>query len=198
MSFTPKQLDLLAILAVLACAIALPVRADVLTGDTIRTWELYPDLSTIYGGPVDVVDPGSILAFPGFAPIVNIFFTFFTDANITIQMARDATAITSSFNGFRFFDETEAPFTSVTLDSATNVPGFDASRVTFDAQDIYVNFSAITYSTGERVSLDINATPEPSYVWVLLVMGTLLILAFRRLQEADHIAMTAHINLEEL
>src|SRR5579863_2733677 len=125
MSFTPKQLEPLAILVVLACAIAPPVRADVLTGDTIRTWELYPDLSTIYAGPVDVVDPGTILSFPGFAPIVNIAFN---DANITITMVRDATALTSTFNGFRFFDVSEAPFGSVTLDSATDVPGIDASR----------------------------------------------------------------------
>jgi hypothetical protein len=177
MSLTPKQLEPLAILVVLACAIALPVRADVLTGDTIRTWELYPDLSTIYAGPVDVVDPGAILAFPSFAPVVNIFFN---DANITIQMTRDATAYTSAFNGFRFLDLSEAPFTSVTLDPATDVPGIDASRVTFDAQDIYVNFSGITYSTGQIVSLDLNAVPEPSHFLVILVIGALLILAFRR------------------
>jgi hypothetical protein len=159
------------------------VRADVLTGDTIRTWELYPDLSTIYAGPVDVVDPGAILAFPSFAPVVNIFFN---DANITIQMARDATAYTSAFNGFRFLDLSEAPFTSVTLDPATNVPGIDASRVTFDAQDIYVNFSGITYSTGQRVSLDLNATPEPSYLVILMILmiAALLIHTFRR-READ-------------
>ena len=70
MSFSLRHLAPLAMLVLLACAAALPVRAD-LAGDTIRTWELYPDLSTIYGGPVDVVDPGAILAFPGFAPIVN-------------------------------------------------------------------------------------------------------------------------------
>jgi hypothetical protein len=138
---------------------------------------LYPDLSTIYAGPVDVVDPGTILAFPGFAPIVNISFD---DANITITMDRDATAYTSAFNGFRFFDASEAPFGSVTLDSATNVPGMDASRVTFDAQDIYVNFSGITYSTGQEVSLDLRAVPEPTYSVVLLPIAALLIFKVSR------------------
>jgi hypothetical protein len=175
MSFTPKPLESIAVLVVVACAVALPVRAD-LTGDTIRTWELYPDLGTIYGGPVDVVDPGTILAFPTFAPIVDITFNA---ANITITMTRDATAFTSSFNGFRFFDVSEAPFASVTLDSATDVPGIDASRVAFDGQDIYVNFSGITYSTGQEVSLDVQAAPEPSYL-MLLVIAALLMLGFRR------------------
>jgi hypothetical protein len=174
MSLTSKQLGSL---AVLACAVALPVRANLLTGDTIRTWELYPDLSTIYAGPIDVVDPGSVLGFPGFAPIADITFS---DANITITMTRDATAYTSAFNGFRFFDVTEAPFGSVSLDSATDVPGIDASRVTFDAQDIYVNFSGITYGTGQEVSLDLRAVPEPGSFLMLLVMAALLTLTVWR------------------
>jgi hypothetical protein len=171
MCISPRHLVPLVLLLVLGCAVALPVRAD-LAGDTIRTWELYPDLSTIYGGPIDVVDPGSILAFPGFAPIVNIAFN---DANITITMVRDATAFTSSFSGFRFFDVSEAGFGSVALDSASDVPGIDASRVSFDAHDIYVNFSAITYSTGQEVSLDIAPVPEPRSFFLLLVITVLLI-----------------------
>ncbi len=176
MSFALRHLEPLVLLMVLGCALALPVRAD-LAGDTIRTWELYPDLSTIYGGPIDVVDPGSILAFPGFAPIVNITFN---DANITITMVRDATANTSPFNGFRFFDVSEPGFGSVTLDGATDVPGIDGSRVMFDAQDIYVNFSGITYSTGQEVSLDIAAVPEPRTLFLLLVITVLLICTARR------------------
>ena len=176
MSFKPKQLGPFAVLIALACAVALPAHANLLTGDTIRTWELYPNLSTIYAGPIDVVDPGSILAFPGFAPIADISFS---DANITITMTRDATAYTSAFNGFRFFDVTEPPIGSITLDGATNVPGIDASRVTFDAQDIYVNFSGITYSTGEEVSLDLRAVPEPKSFLALLVMAALLTLTVR-------------------
>jgi hypothetical protein len=68
----------------------------------------------------------------------------------------------------------------VTLDSATNVPGIDASRVTFDAQDIFVDFSGITYSTGQEVSLDIKAVPEPKSSLVLLVIAALLTLTVRR------------------
>jgi hypothetical protein len=177
MSLRPKQFGPLAMLAVLACGVAFPARANLLTGDTIRTWELYPDLSTIYAGPVDVVDPGSVLSFPGFAPIADITFS---DANITITMDRDATAYTSAFNGFHFFDVSEAPFGSVTLDAATDVPGIDASRVSFDAQDIYVNFSGITYSAGEEVSLDLRAVPEPKSLLVLLMMAALLTSAVRR------------------
>ena len=171
MSLTPRHFEPLLLLVVLGCAMALPVRAD-LAGDTIRTWELYPDLSTIYGGPVDVVDPGTILSFPGFAPIVNITFD---DSNITITMVRDATAFTSAFNGFRFFDVSEPGFGSVALDSATNVPGIDGSRVSFDAQDIFVNFSGVTYSTGQEVSLDIAPVPEPRFFFLLPVITVLLI-----------------------
>jgi hypothetical protein len=172
-----RLLTLSKALLVVVCALALPARADLLTGDTIRTWELYPDLSTIYAGPVDVVDPGTILSFPGFAPIVNIAFN---DANITITMVRDATALTSAFNGFRFFDVSEAPIGAVTLDSVTDVPGIDASRVSFDAQNIYVNFSDITYSTGQEVSLDIRPVPEPAASLVLLAIAALVTYAVRR------------------
>jgi len=183
MSLTTKRIVLLALGVMLVCAVAPPAHASLLTGDTIRTWELYPNLSTIYAGPVDVLDPGSLLSFPGFAPIADITFS---DANITITMDRDATAYTSAFNGFRFFDVSESPFGSVTLDSATDVPGIDASRVTFDSRDIYVNFSGITYSSGEEVSLDLRAVPEPSSLLMLLMTAALLTHTVRCRKQFSH------------
>jgi hypothetical protein len=96
-------------------------------------------------------------------------------------MVRDATAFTSAFNGFHFFDVSEPGFGSVALDSATDVPGIDGYRVTFDAQDIYVNFSGITYGTGQEVSLDIAPVPEPRSVVLLFAITVLLIQTARRL-----------------
>jgi hypothetical protein len=82
----------------------------------------------------------------------------------------------------------EAPFGAVTLDSATNVPGIDASRISFDAQDIYVNFSGITYGTGQEVSLDVQAAPEPSYL-LPLVIAAFLIYGFRRRQSSKRTSL---------
>jgi hypothetical protein len=101
-------------------------------------------------------------------------------------MTRDATAYTSAFNDFHFLDATEPPFGSAALDGATDVPGIDASRVTFDSQDIYVNFSGVTYSTGQQVSLDLQAAPEPNSFWLLLPISALQIYAAGRRTRLFH------------
>jgi len=64
----------------------------------------------------------------------------------------------------------------VTLDAASNMAGFNASRITFDHDSIAVNWAGLSFSNGTRVVLDIDAgtVPEPaSYALVAIALAGL-------------------------
>ncbi|MGQ3052183.1 MAG: PEP-CTERM sorting domain-containing protein [Roseateles sp.] len=64
--------------------------------------------------------------------------------------------------------------TSVTLDAGSNMAGFDASRITFDADSIAVNWAGLNFNGNTRVVLNVNAgaLPEPaSYALVAVALA---------------------------
>lgn len=74
----------------------------------------------------------------------------------------------ASFNGFVIYDalNTIADFTSVTIDPMSNLAGFNDSRITFDANHIWVNWQGLAFDGNSSVlSLDLNrsqSVPEPA------------------------------------
>ena len=60
---------------------------------------------------------------------------------------------------------------TVTLDASSTYAGFDASRITFNANEIFVSVADLPGLTGQTISLDINQatspTPEPSSLMLL-------------------------------
>jgi hypothetical protein len=64
--------------------------------------------------------------------------------------------------------------TSVTLDAASNMVGFDASRITFDTNSIAVNWAGLSFNSDTRVVLNVAAgtLPEPaSYALVIAALA---------------------------
>src|ERR1700733_1326870 len=75
--------------------------------------------------------------------------------------------------------------TSVSVDPATDVAGFDASRVSFDKEDVYINVSGLSISdtsyfngtqnvliSSQEISLDFTfgprpIVPEPRMIWIV-------------------------------
>ena len=54
--------------------------------------------------------------------------------------------------------------TSVSIDPATNLVGFSASNLSFDASHISLNFAGLLYDPSRLVQVDVNtatAAPEP-------------------------------------
>ena len=159
-------------------------------GESVSTESLYPDIGTVYTSPIAALVgpcvelPGSSTNFGG----GNYFdIDFFADE---IEIRFNATNVFSavSFNGLHIFNTplAQADITGVTINPATNMVGLDASRITFDANNIYINWEGLPFSTAPRtiVSLDLTSglsdVPEPSSM-VLAGLGVVgLIVATHR------------------
>jgi len=155
-----------------------PAYATVLDGQTVRLTYEFPNVGTVLDTRDVVVGPG--VEAPNFLasdPRTNVDFS---DTNIYITYNSTATWTSVAFNGFHVFDlfGTIPAFLSVTINGATTLAGLDASRITFDADNIFVNWQGLSFNNETIVSLDVAAVPEPPTL--LLVGGGILGLAARR------------------
>jgi hypothetical protein len=131
-----------------------------------------------FGGVV-VVGPGIEGFFPG------LYNVDVTDTTITVLFTSSSAfgdggpdPFPTGMNGVRVLDvnNTISAFTSVSLVSST-LAGFDASRLAFDANNIYLNFANLSVAPGVSVTAAVNAVsaiPEPE-LGVLLLAGIGLI-----------------------
>lgn len=159
--------------------LATPVVAKAgFVGRTVGAEAIFPTLSSPVGLAQHELVGGAVEfpqgAFTQYDPLVSIDFS---DASIEYILTRPNTTYTSAaFNGFRFFDlnDTVADIIGVSIDAKTSLPGFDATRVSFNSNEILVNFSGLDASglSSHRILLHVNfvdaSIPEPG---VLLLLG---------------------------
>ncbi len=152
----------------LATAVAAPASAG-LVGQTIGIEYIFPDITTVYQDlGSNLVGTDGPTTFPG-------YFDFsFTDSSVitsNFQFASNWTV--TDFNGFHLYDfnGTAPAFTSVTINSLSNMAGLDASRITFDADNIYVNWNGLDFDAGTFVQLDINSAVPEAATWALMLAG---------------------------
>jgi hypothetical protein len=183
---TMKLARVLLTLVAVSAGAAIPVHATVLDGQTVRLTYEYPTLGTIFNlNSFDLlVGPGvEISGFPVGDPRTNIDFS---DTNIYVTYNSLGTWNVVPFNGFHVFDAfgTIPAFTSVTMNADTNLLGFDASRITFDDDNIWVNWQGLSFDTATVVSLDIagNQVPEPTTIMLFGLGIPGLVRAARRRQ----------------
>ena len=153
-----KKLLIICVMAELVLAISAPLAkaTPTLDGKDIQVNWLFPDISTVRYTYYVTVGPG--VEIPD--AIDGSFSIDFSDANILFDFYSETNGQfgTGVFNGPRFFDYTGTidAFDSVTINPATNMAGLDASRITFDDDNIYINFESLYITPDMVVSLDIT------------------------------------------
>lgn len=142
---------------------ALPLQA---AKADVQVTYLYPNLSTVYAGPMTVGVPGTIGSFAGILDIA------LAPDTITLTLTRNAGINAVSFDGLRFVDLAQTlNLSQFTLNTqATTYAGFDASRLSYgDADTLFVNLQGLPGLTGQQIVLA-SAVPEPA-TWGLLALG---------------------------
>ena len=165
--------------------------ASLLDGKTVNYQYFFPNSSSPYadagngdyvvGSGIEITNiaNGSYFGYNRYGTID------ISDTNIYVHFNVTDGWMAEPFNGFRISDALGLipDFTSVTINAATNMSGFGASRISFDADNIWINWQGLTFVYDTVVSLDINSTsvPEPATL-LLLGFGLIGIAAVRRLK----------------
>lgn len=159
--------------------LATSAHAALLDGKTVNYQYYFPDLSSplvnaangnyLVGAGVEIPQ---ILAGGVLGPLD------ISDTNLLIDFLDISDSFGWSaavFNGFVITDALSIidSFSSVTINAASNLVGFDASRISFDSEHIRVNWQGLSFNENTVLSLDINGggnVPEPSSM-ALLALG---------------------------
>ncbi len=144
-----------------------------LLGETLGIDTRFPTIGTVCCGSANVLVGPGVEAPPGTFPVYNA--NAFVDAS-DFQIEYGQTGATNytgaAFNGFHFFDvfATIDDFVGVSINPATNLAGFDLSRLSFDANNIYINLQGLSAGAAHHVVLDIafgSQVPEPATLAIL-------------------------------
>lgn len=147
-----------------------------LLGYTVGVDVLYPNISTICCGSYSVVvGPGVELPAGSISSYNSRAYVDLSSYKIEYGQTGGTSYGSGLFNGFRFYDALGAiaPITGVTIDPATDLGGFDTSRLSFDADNVYINMQGLGSDAAHRVVLNLQfseaAVPEPGS---LLLLGS--------------------------
>ena len=163
-------------LAAMTFGAAAPAVAGPLDDATVRTQYLFPDQSSVYQDFGDTTVSGDTLLASGLGSVSGVDLHA-TGSNLTVNFNNgyDTSWNGTDFNGFVVFDDTNSAgaITSVSINGITNMAGFDMSRVSFDADHVFVNWEGLSFGQGTVVSLDLNGgggVPEPAS-WAMMLGG---------------------------
>ena len=159
--------------AAAAFAVSGAAHAALLDGETLNYQYFFADLGSPYGNAPN----GDYVVGAG-VEIVNFVDGHAGDIDISdTQISVEFTQVSfsgGSFNGFRLMDVLGSidSFASVTID-ASSTAAIDAGRVSFDGDNVWVNFQSLSFNAGETLVLNVNgvnAVPEPE-TYALMLLG---------------------------
>ncbi len=199
-AFNHRPLPAIALCVAVALTLAVPARANLL-GSTL-SWQYYA-----YGGPYiytggqtggTFVDNGGIggtfvggttsLYFNIIADDTSITFDY---SIVTGPTPRSWTSSPLSlaptiYNGIAINMVSGPAFSSVTIDPASNMVGFDASRFSFTGTQIQVDWQNLSFTPSTIVKLDIQTVPEPSmFALASLAAAALMLRRYPRARAGD-------------
>jgi len=168
-----RALSAFTLAASLAVA-AIPATAEAgLIGKQLDAAYYTPDTSTPYTNAS--FSPTSFTVGSGQETIGDVegvtqLLVDFSDNALTITLQTtlaSPTWNTAPFNGIIFTSPGPLGIVSATVDPITTMTGFDNSRVSFDADQIFVNWNGLSYGSGTVVKIDFASVPEPATMAVL-------------------------------
>jgi hypothetical protein len=151
--------------AILLVLSALPANAG-LIGQPVTVDYIFPDQSSVF----QVLGSGTVTAGGFTANSAGQFNLTITDTQITLQnvFGSQVNFTPAAFNGFELIETGGSPvtITGFTVNGGSNVSGFDASRVSFDATHVFVNMQDLLALDQQKVVLDLqfpatSGVPEP-------------------------------------
>lgn len=131
-------------------------RAGVLfDGQTVGYNYLFPTESSLFFNQDVTVGAGTELPTLYFGG--NDIALDISDTNINIDFDSPVQWFAAAFNGIKIFDRYNVlpEFGSVTINPATNLSGFTQSNITFDGNNIFINWQGLTATSNSIVSLDV-------------------------------------------
>ncbi len=126
-----------------------------IAGETLSYRWIFPEMmggTTLEGPNLFVVGPG-----------VELQGVTIGSANVDVAANhleigfKQALVFTgSNFNGHAYRDVNDAfaAFSAASVNGATTVPGFDASRLAFDAETLYIDLAGLSVGAGQVISID--------------------------------------------
>ncbi|MBB5686198.1 PEPxxWA-CTERM sorting domain-containing protein [Sphingobium boeckii] len=159
----------------------LPVQAATLIGKTVKVEFYSPNLNWIDSSFVHTAGVSDDML------LFDILVSRFTEGSFVLDALSAINFLSAEFNGFRIFDSNNElnAFTSVTLSGLSTHPyiaTFDPERITFDADNIYINLQGTGIRGGRNLIFDIEtaagvvaseipaAVPEPA-TWAMMLAG---------------------------
>jgi hypothetical protein len=147
-----------------------PARAD-LIGSHVTGTLYYPNLSTVFAGPVGPVVVGPGIEFPSLAfdGTVDV-----TGSQIIWTATLSVIYGAGAFNGFDLLFSGAPMITNVTVNGSTTLPPVSFS---FTGNDVKFNLAGLTATAGQKTFLDIqtsaSAVPEPAtgFMTFLVLLG---------------------------
>jgi len=174
--------------AVVALAISSVSAHAGLIGQTLSAQYFYPNTSSAYG-PAAFVPPtfivGAGVETVGDVEGVTTLTVDFSDSDLLLTLNTILTNPTwgsASFNGPIFTSATALNILGATNTGATTLVGFDDSRISFNATELFLNWQGLSYQNGDVVSIhfeSVTTVPEPTSI-ALLGAGIVTIGVWRR------------------
>ena len=171
------------IMAAVFAAFGVNANAGIFDGQSVKYQYLFPTITTENAGASNGtfavgagVEVSNLIGGVGTLDITSNGFTAHFTGTGTFGLG--------SFNGFRITDinNTIGAFTSFSVVSNTGVGG--APVLTFDADNLYVNWQGLGFFAGGDVVFAVNSVPEPeTYAMMLAGLGLLGVAARRRKQK---------------
>lgn len=136
-----------------------------IVGDTVNVSHYFPDLN-----PGSDANLGSQVV-----PTANFDYFGYYD----VVVGGDYLTYTSNANGYTWTDsafngpvltDLNTTFTSAAIDASSTLAGFDASRLTFDTNHIYVNMHGLGLAGYLKINFETGSSdvPEPASIALML------------------------------